>query len=196
MDMIFLRDNDEPVTTSLIIAEGMGIEHRAVLKLIEKYTESFNELGNMPIKIMGTGGRPCRYAIMTEVHVMFLFSLMRNTENSTAAAILFIKSFKKAKNCLKEFLTALNDFDFDDTITDRYVYAAIDKQGRIKIGISNNPERRIKELNIGNADTLELIFTKKAEGRGYSDEIALHNSAKDYRIRSEWFSNEAKALLT
>lgn len=188
----------EHVTTSAIISKAMGLEHRLITKLVNKYKSEFNCLGCIRSKsIKGettSGGRPWKIYYLNESHVMFLFSLMENNKKNIVAAIRFIGSFKATKECLSSFIEALRTFDFGGFGV-RYVYAAIDNSGRVKIGISNDPDRRLKELNIGNADTLKLVFVKKANGPRYADETAIHESVKEYNIRSEWFAKEAANKL-
>ena len=74
--------------------------------------------------------------------------------------------------------------------TSSFRLVAIDNQGRFKIGISKDPEQRVKQLNTGNADELKLVYTKKAP-LGYQDEAAIHTKLKDFNIRSEWFNPDA-----
>jgi hypothetical protein len=89
-------------------------------------------------------------------------------------------------------LDILNEFDAKDLPEDRFVYVARESiSGRYKIGISKNPERRIKELNIGNPEELELVAVYKANKPGYQSEINAHKCNGLIRIRSEWFDAES-----
>ncbi|MEU8617355.1 GIY-YIG nuclease family protein [Streptomyces sp. NPDC048623] len=56
--------------------------------------------------------------------------------------------------------------------------------GRVKIGTSVNPSKRLKELQTGNPDRLEVLWT--APG-GRELESALHQTFNAYRIEGEWF---------
>lgn len=71
----------------------------------------------------------------------------------------------------------------------------ISGSGRLKIGISNNPEERIKNLNIGNADILKLVYVREAKGKGYSDETKLHKDCDQHHIHGEWFTSNALEIL-
>ncbi len=125
---------------------------------------------------------------------IFFSDRMRNSDMKYECLRIIARNFAGMKNNLNSLIRALQDIDTDD-IPVRYVYAATDNQGRVKIGISNNPERRLMELNTGNADELRLIFVKETVNERYSDETALHNTAKQYHIRSEWFDNRATEVL-
>ena len=89
----------------------------------------------------------------------------------------------------KEVIAALEDFEIPENLPPMYVYAIRNNHtGRIKLGISQNPERRLKELQIGNDCELELVAFRKAENR-FKDEKALHRENAPYHVRSEWFDD-------
>ena len=89
----------------------------------------------------------------------------------------------------KEVIAALEDFEIPENLPTMYVYAIRNNHtGRIKLGISQNPERRLKELQIGNDCELELVAFRKAENR-FKDEKALHRENAPYCVRSEWFDD-------
>ena len=89
-------------------------------------------------------------------------------------------------------LEALDGLDFDDTDVDVYVYAIRESEtGRIKIGISRDPEQRLKQLQIGNSQKLEIVATKLAANK-FKDEKLAHIENRKHHIRSEWFESGAK----
>lgn len=59
----------------------------------------------------------------------------------------------------------------------------------IKIGISNDPQKRLKELQVANPYELRLIFMFRGDE---SKEIQLHEKFVEYNIRGEWFYNIGK----
>lgn len=66
-----------------------------------------------------------------------------------------------------------------------YVYV-ISGGGYCKIGVSNNPERRLARLQTGNPHELILIrkyYTLDAK----TLEATLHETLEEYRVRGEWF---------
>jgi predicted GIY-YIG superfamily endonuclease len=69
----------------------------------------------------------------------------------------------------------------------KYVYLISDSNTyNYKIGISNNPERRVKTLQTGNDNKLKIVHKIICEY--YSDvEKALHNRYKFNKINGEWF---------
>ena len=88
----------------------------------------------------------------------------------------------------KEVIAALEDFEIPENLPTMYVYAIRNNHtGRIKLGISENPERRLKELQIGNDCELELLAYREAANR-FKDEKAIHNKHQHLRVRGEWFA--------
>jgi hypothetical protein len=59
--------------------------------------------------------------------------------------------------------------------------------GRIKIGRSKNPSKRLKALQTGNAQELRLIAS--LEGLGWREKD-LHHKLREWRVSGEWFDYE------
>lgn len=69
----------KPFTTSLIIAEGVGNEHRAVMQLLKKHQD--NEiLSTYQMSELSTKGRPIKFATLTELQSIFLITLTEVTK--------------------------------------------------------------------------------------------------------------------
>lgn len=59
----------------------------------------------------------------------------------------------------------LKSFDPIDLPLDRFIYVAQGAEsGHYMIGISKNPEARIKDLNVDNPEQLKLIATYESTG--------------------------------
>jgi len=67
-------------TTTLIIAEGVNAEHRAVIKLLDSHLDknTFSALEMRKRKAIGKG-KPTRYAELSETQATFLVTLMKNS---------------------------------------------------------------------------------------------------------------------
>jgi len=61
----------------------------------------------------------------------------------------------------------------------------------IKIGVSNNPEKRIKGLQTSNEDKLNILCIMNG---GYLEEKRLHKRFSEYRVSGEWFSYNNEIL--
>lgn len=87
----------------------------------------------------------------------------------------------------KAIIDALYSLEVPDDLPDLYVYAIKEiDTGNVKLGISRDPERRLKQLQIGNSSRLELVAYRKAENR-FTDERQLHHYNAALRIHGEWF---------
>lgn len=83
------------------------------------------------------------------------------------------------------------------TNTKHYVYAISDGEN-IKIGMSNNVEKRLKSLQTSNSKDLVVVW-KYYAGRQAKDatkiEKMLHRQCKPHHIRGEWFKMEALEMV-
>ena len=68
----------------------------------------------------------------------------------------------------------------------RYVYLIRGNDGKYKIGIAKNPSQRIKQLQTGNSDELQLIETYLSENAS-KIETSLHHQYSHVRNYGEWF---------
>lgn len=91
-----------------------------------------------------------------------------------------------------KLIQALCEFDVDIEEPDVYLYLAQEQYSkRYKLGISQNPERRIKQLQTGNPEPLVLLGYFKTQGGEYTDERHLHHAYKAFRLSGEWFMKSA-----
>ena len=73
----------------------------------------------------------------------------------------------------------------ESTFLNNQIYFIVDEECRfVKIGISRNPESRVKDLQSGNPIRLEVAYHFPGDGEG---EKELHRYLKDYRTIGEWF---------
>lgn len=85
-------------------------------------------------------------------------------------------------------LEALDSFEVPEDIGEMFVYAIREvESGRVKLGISRDPHARLRQLQTGNSQRLELVGYRKAENR-FQDEAALHSRYADKHIRGEWYA--------
>jgi hypothetical protein len=75
----------------------------------------------------------------------------------------------------------------------RYLYAIAEREGgRVKIGRTTKLNSRIKGLQVGSADRLELLA---ASSRHWVHERVIHHALRRFRIGGEWFSTEVTAAI-
>lgn len=100
-------------------------------------------------------------------------------------------------NAYTAVMAAVNSLDVEDIRPrpDLYVYAARAGSGDIKVGISQHPEKRIKQLSISSPSPLQLVYVRRADKPGYASETEAHRALVEYHIHSEWFTADALPVL-
>lgn len=86
-------------TTSLIVAEGCGLQHKNVFALVRRYQDDFNELGILAFETRenrGTQGAPTEYAVLNEDQATYLITLFRNSPIVRRFKLALVKAFRKA----------------------------------------------------------------------------------------------------
>ena len=82
-DLVFLKSK-QPVTTSLIIAEGTSNQHESIMRLIKEHKEHFERWGRIYFSDLKSenpcGGRPAKIGYLNEQQATFLITLLRNNE--------------------------------------------------------------------------------------------------------------------
>ena len=95
-NIITLHAN-KPFTTSLAIAEGVGLEHRVVIRLVRKYQKDFEEFGKVNFQSsLNTQGTATEYALLNEDQATYLITLFRNSAVVRKFKIQLVKAFRKA----------------------------------------------------------------------------------------------------
>ena len=172
------------------ITDLLNVEHNKAMNKVEKMAEDpeFGTVAKINV-VYNDKGQAIQTYQLTLAQSMTVFSRLSKT-----GSIKLFKSSIKSIEDFKSIVIAVNLFDAPD-LPDRYVYAAQDCNGRIKIGISKDPEQRVKQLNVGHPDNLKLVYMAKAIDNTYLSEKEAHEKCKDYHLRSEWFSEPALELL-
>ena len=75
---------------------------------------------------------------------------------------------------------------------------AISNGEHVKLGISTNIGRRIKDMQTSNANDLELLwryYVGKDKKLAFQSERKLHRLCKKHKIKGEWFSMDCMDLV-
>lgn len=82
-DLVFLGDDGEPFTTSLVIATETGIQHKNILELIRAYLDDLDEVGRVAFETRPfetAGGTQYReVALLDEAAAALLMTYLKNT---------------------------------------------------------------------------------------------------------------------
>ena len=174
---------DVRTMTSREIAEITGKRHDHVMTDIRKM---LSELGISSPDFSGeykdSTGRtlPC-FNLPLSVALTYLARV------SKELGVKIMGEALKSSSVATEVLKALQDFEVPDDLPGMYVYAIRNTvTGNVKLGISRDPEARLKQLQTGNDCRLELVAMRPAAAR-FADEKALHNANAHARLSGEWF---------
>lgn len=77
-----------------------------------------------------------------------------------------------------------------------FIYLISNNLNLYKIGISNNPKRRIKELQTGNDGILFIVNQYYSPKYARQIEKALHNTYSYCKILNEWFELDSSKALS
>lgn len=91
-------DSGALVVSSLTVADGAGVEHRAVLQLIGQHQTDFEDFGALAFEMRARptgqhGGGTIRVAMLNEPQAMLLMTYQRNNERVRAFKMALIKGF-------------------------------------------------------------------------------------------------------
>ena len=93
----------EARASSLVIADGLGQSHHAVMQLIRKYANEFNEFNHLHFKCEMVarkqgGGRKIEYAMLNEHQASLLIAFMRNTPKVIKFKVALIREFFRMRD--------------------------------------------------------------------------------------------------
>lgn len=80
MNTLVTVEYGEPMTTSLLIAEGVGNQHKNVNALIRKHIGKTKILSALQTRKIMTKGRPLELFLLNEKQATFLITLMNNSD--------------------------------------------------------------------------------------------------------------------
>ncbi|WP_279152825.1 phage regulatory protein/antirepressor Ant [Photobacterium iliopiscarium] len=167
--IVTLNESQCPVTTSMIIAEHVGLQHKNVLSIIRENINDFNEFGNTAFETRNSigAGRPTEYAILNEQHATLLITYMRNSE--------VVKKFKKT--LVKAFFDMRNEFNNRQASV-----GDLSRMDILKLAMQSEEERlRLQQENKGlelriEADVPKVAFAEKVSIA--PDAISVAQAAK------------------
>ena len=104
MSKIVFARNGQALTTSVVIANGVGVEHRALRQLLRNYQADFESFGVLTFEMSKPknpqGGRPETYAILNEQQATLLVTYCKNTETVRKFKVALVKAFYEMREQL------------------------------------------------------------------------------------------------
>jgi phage regulator Rha-like protein len=101
--------NHIPCVDSRLIAERLGIQHSVLIRNIKKYTEQFQQLGQLSFEnAVGGSNNPQKYIFLNEDQAVFALTLSRNTKEVVQLKLELTLAFAKAKALDSDATNATN----------------------------------------------------------------------------------------
>ena len=106
--LVFLSNNNLPLTTTVIIADSLDKRHTDVLALTHKYETELKNFGAVPFKTeqvaRGCSAEPQQreFAYLNEQQATLLISMMRNCPKVIAFKIALVKAFYEMRQALAQ----------------------------------------------------------------------------------------------
>lgn len=99
--------NNQPMTTSLAIADGTGNEHKSVIQLVRKYVNDLQEFGSLAFEMRvmrkdGRGGEQGEIALLNEQQATLLITYLKNTDIVRKFKIALVKAFYEMRDRLTQ----------------------------------------------------------------------------------------------
>jgi phage regulator Rha-like protein len=112
-ELAIVDNGYELVIDSRLIALRLGVEHRSLIRTIERHIGSVQQFGVLRLEIhkleTGTTGRPQRFCYLNENQATLLMSLSKNTEQVVQCKIDLVTAFSKAKTIIKTVIPVQNE---------------------------------------------------------------------------------------
>ena len=181
-----LSTNQNQTMSSVEFARLLGCRVNDANNRIERNSKKYKIEIPDPIEVKLRNGEYQKQYFLDMKTSLALLAFMR----ANIGLRIFDKVIQNSSQAM-EVISALNNFEIPDSIPDMYVYYIQNtKSGCVKIGISKNPEARLKQLQVACDGELRLLGYKLAENR-FSDESLEHKNNQEHHIRGEWFNSSA-----
>ena len=203
IDNLVYSKNGKPITTSRIIAEYTGKEHKNILRDIRNEIEELKKISsNLSQSIINDFSENIYFDIysreQTEYELGEMATMQILLKYSTEYRAKFIITFQKIKEALMNMFKVklLEEVLPQDNRNRHYVYIIENvDNGAIKIGVGNNPDGRLKQLQTGSVSELELVYRSNLCSNAFEVEKFMHDKFSDKHIRGEWYSIDKTEVI-
>lgn len=207
IDGLVFSKNGTPITTSRKIAEVTGKDHRHILRDIR---DELNKLQKIhcpnldsdiqliindfkEVDYLASNGQTYKEYELGEMATMQLM-----LKYSTEYRAKFIISFAKMKQAIMDMFKArvVESVLPQDSRSRQFVYVIRNPENdRIKIGVSNNVEKRLHILETGAGTKLDLVYKSIVCSNAFDIENMVHKHFNEYRIFGEWFQVDTSKVI-
>lgn len=197
---LVLLQNNQLVTTSLIIAERLDIQHKNILHNIDKFSKELQTINPLAFETrkgeplpQGGYSKSTRYALLTEEQAAFVITLSRNTPKVVEFKLALTKAFFEARE-------ALNKSKVENKI-EHQSYLKIFKDFCLQHNYSSEEIKmfdylREQALKQGYAIACAKLKEQENVRQLKDDEIAIPKStAKHIYEYLDWICKNRKAMM-
>lgn len=189
MNDLVKNNNGELMTTSKIISDVFGKAHRDTVRAINNLecSDEFRSANFIESSYTSSQNKTLDCYKVTRIGAVFLCTGFTG-KRALAKKEKLIAAFDESI-AIESVMDIIKGIDIDDH--DSYIYVMRESEsGRYKVGISKDPERRLKQLNTGNPEKLSIVYCYLAIN-GFKDESKAHSILSKYSIKNEWFDGDA-----
>jgi hypothetical protein len=153
-DLVF-TDGKKAYTTTLIIAEGCEIEHRSVMRLLQRHSNT-ETLSGFEIHKVSRGGRPVEYATLDEKQTTFLITLMRNSDVVVAFKERLTNAFFEQRRIISNLIQQSGNPDWQNVRKDgKIVYKQKTEVIKLFVEYATNQGSRNARMYYANLSKME-----------------------------------------
>jgi len=145
------------------------------------------------VEYIATNGQVYKEYELGEMATMQLM-LKYSTEYRAKFIICFSKMKKSIMNMFKA--KVIESVLPQDNRDRQYIYVIKNPENdRVKIGVSNNVEKRLKTLETGAGTKLDLVYQSIICSNAFDIENTVHKHFQEYRVFGEWFEIDVNKVI-
>lgn len=193
MSEIVTLHHNEPMTTSLAIAEGVEMDHKSVIQLLRKHVDRLAKFGEVAFQMrLNPQGSPTEFVFLNEQQSTFLVTLMRNTPIVLDFKEALVRAFFEMRDQLRltapanpPFLTGNLAHGADLAVASERTFRSFLRAGR-SAGLSLP-----QALRMANRQTLDRTGMNMLEEMGVEvpDAKAAYGVSETvFRFAEEWLA--------
>lgn len=196
IDGIVYARNGKTFTTSKKIAEVFQKKHKDVLKMIDQKKNGNQQSAQFcadhiteTIRV-DLQGRTQREYELDDAGFSLIASVLSG-DKSDEFKIKYITAFDKMRESLNDLFKAriVESVLPQDRRNRQFVYVIENMDnGAIKVGVAQDPEKRLAQLQTGNVSELCLVYQSYVCSNAFNIESLVHQHFEDKHIRGEWYS--------
>jgi Rha family phage regulatory protein len=204
-DLVFYKDG-KGITTSRVVAHKFEKQHKNILQIIDTLFNNnidnykinkFNELNFKLVNYLDEKNELRKAYEMTE-EGFSLVALSLTGQKALEFKIDFINAFSAIKEALFKRIKAeqIRNVLPETESKRQYVYIIGNEDNSyIKIGVSADVEKRLKQLQTGSWTNLFLIYKSMVCSNAFDIEKNIHNKISSEKVRGEWFEIEVSEAI-